>query len=59
MLREKPKMRTIEADSIEAVFSGGAGCRGKEAPVMEVERRAGAIRLRMINNRGSGRIDHA
>jgi hypothetical protein len=59
MLREKPKMRTIEAESIDVALSGGAGCSSKEAPVMEVERRAGAIRLRRMNNRGSGRIDHA
>ena len=49
-------MRTIEADSIEAVFSGGPGCSSEEAPVMEVERRAGAICLRRIDNRRSGRI---
>jgi len=59
MLRERPKMRTIEAESIEAVFSGGLGRSSEEASVMEVERRAGAIRLRRIDNRGSGRIDHA
>jgi len=52
MLRERPKMRTIEA-----VFSGGLGCSSEEASVMEVERRAGAIFLRMINNRRSGRIN--
>lgn len=56
MLRERFKMRTIEADSIEAVFSGGLGRSSEEAPVMEVERRAGAIRLRRMDNRGSGRI---
>jgi len=59
MLRERPKMRTIEAESIEAVFSGGLGRSSEEASVMEVERRAGAIRLRRMDNRGSGRIDHA
>ena len=59
MLREQPKMRTIEADSIEAVFSSGPGCISEEASVMEVERRAGVIRLRRMDNRGSGRIDHA
>jgi len=59
MLRERHKVRTTEADSIKAVFSGGPGCSSGEASVTEVERRAGAIRLRMINNRGSGRTDHA
>jgi len=58
MLRERPKMRTIEADSIEAVFSGGPGCSSEEASVMGVERRAGAIRLRIINNRRGGRINY-
>jgi len=58
MLRERPKMRTIEADSIEAVFSGGPGCSSKEASVMGVERRAGTIRLRIINNRRGGRINY-
>jgi len=53
MLRERPKMRTIEA-----VFSGGPGCSSKEASVMGVERRAGAIRLRIINNRRGGRINY-
>jgi len=57
MLRERHKMGTIEADSIEAVFSGGPGCSSEEASVMEVERRAGIICLIMINNRRSGRID--
>jgi len=56
MLRERPKMRTIEAESIEAVFSGGPGRSSEEASVMEVERRAGVICLRMINNRIGGRI---
>ena len=51
-------MRTIEADSIEAVFSGGPGCSSEEASVMGVERRAGAIRLRIINNRRGGRINY-
>jgi len=41
MLRERYKMRTIEAESIDAVFSGGLGCSSDEASVMEVERRAG------------------
>ena len=59
MLRERPKVRTTEADSIKAVFSGGLGCSSKEASVMEVERRAGVICLRRMDNRGSGRIDHA
>jgi len=58
MLRERLKMRPIEAESIEAVFSGGPGCSSEEASVMEVERRAGAICLRMINNRRSGRINY-
>jgi hypothetical protein len=56
MLRERHKMRTIEAESIDAVFSGGPGCSSDEASVMEVERRAGAICLRRIDNRKSGRI---
>ena len=51
-------MRPIEAESIEAVFGGGPGCISEEASVMEVERRAGAICLRMINNRRSGRINY-
>ena len=59
MIRERYKMRTIEADSIEAVFSGGPGCSSEEASVMGVERRAGVICLRRFDNRGSGRIDHA
>ncbi len=49
-------MRTIETDSIEAVFIGGPGCSSEEAPGMEVERRAGAICLMRIDNRRSGRI---
>jgi len=57
MLRERHKMRPIEADSIKAVFSGGPGCSSEEASVMEVERRAGIICLIMVNNRRSGRID--
>jgi len=57
MLRERHKVRTTEAESINAVFSGGLGRSSKEASVMEVERRAGAIRSRTINNRGSGRIN--
>ncbi|MFB0532568.1 MAG: hypothetical protein ACETVU_02760 [Desulfatiglandales bacterium] len=52
-------MRTIEAESIEAVFSGGPGCSSEEASVIEVERRAGVICLRRIDNRRSGRIYHA
>jgi len=51
-------MRPIEAESIEAVFSGRPGRISGEASVMEVERRAGAIRLRIINNRRSGRINY-
>jgi hypothetical protein len=58
MLRERHKVRTTEAESINAVFSGGPGCISEEASVMEVERRAGAICLRMINNRRSGRINY-
>ena len=58
MRRERLKMRPIEAESIEAVFGGGPGCISEEASVMEVERRAGAICLRMINNRRSGRINY-
>jgi hypothetical protein len=50
MLREKHKMR-----SIEAVFSDGPGCSSEEFSVMEVERRAGVICLRRIDNRRSGR----
>jgi len=56
MRRERLKMRPIEAESIEAVFSGGPGCISEEASVMEVERRAGAICLRRTDNRRSGRI---
>jgi hypothetical protein len=56
MLRERHKMRTIEAESIDAVFSGGPGCSSDEASVIEVERRAGAICLRRTDNRKSGRI---
>jgi len=59
MLRERLKMRTIEAESIDAVFSGGLGCSSDEASVMEVERRARVICLRRIDNRRSGRTDHA
>jgi len=59
MLRERPKVRTTEAESINAVFSGGPGSSSGETSVMEVERRAGAICLRRIDNRVSGRIDHA
>jgi len=50
---------SVLLESIEAVFSGGLGRSSEEASVMEVERRAGAIRLRRMDNRGSGRIDHA
>jgi len=56
MLRERHKMRTIEAESIEVAFSGGLGCNSDEASVMEVERRAGVICLRRTDNRKSGRI---
>ena len=41
MLREKHKMRPIEADSIDAVFSGGPGCSSDETLVMGVEQSAG------------------
>ena len=51
MIRERHKMRPIEA-----VFSGGPGCSSDEAPVMGVERMTGAIRLRRVDNRKSGRI---
>jgi len=37
MLRERPKMRTIKADSINTVFSGGLGCSSEEASVIGVE----------------------
>lgn len=55
MLRERLKMRTIKADSINTVFSGGPSCSSEEASVIEVERRAGAICLGRIDNRRSGR----
>ena len=58
MLRERHKVRTTEAYSIDAVFSGGPGSSSGEASVIEVERRAGVIRLRIINNRRSGRINY-
>lgn len=51
MLRERSKVRTTEAESINAVFSGGPGYSSGEASVTEVERRAGVIRLSEINNR--------
>jgi len=56
MLRERHKMRPIEAESIDVAFSGGLGRSSEEASVMEVERRAGAICLRRTDNRWSGRI---
>jgi len=56
MLRERYKMRSIEAHSIEAVFSGGPGRSSDEASVMGVERRAGTICLGRTDNRKSGRI---
>ncbi len=34
-------MRTIEADSIDAVSNGGLGCSSDEASIMGVEQRAG------------------
>ena len=49
-------MRTIEAESIDVVFSGGLGRSSDESSVMEEERRAGVICLRRIDNRKSGRI---
>lgn len=55
MLRERHKMTTIEAESIDVAFSGGLGCNSDEASVMEVERRAGVICLRRTDNRRSGR----
>lgn len=51
MLRERYKMRTIEAESIDVAFSGGLGCNSDEASVMEVKQRAGVICLRRIDNR--------
>ena len=56
MLRERHKMRTIEAESIDVVFSGGLGRSSDEASVMEGERRAGVICLGRTDNRMSGRI---
>ena len=56
MLRERHKMRTIEAENIDVAFSGGLGCNSDEASVMEVERRAEVICVRRIDNRRSGRI---
>ncbi len=50
VLRERDKMRSIEADSTEALSSGGLGRNSDEASVMEVERRTGVICLRMMNN---------
>jgi hypothetical protein len=41
MLSERHKIRTIEADSTGALFSGGLGRSSVEASVMEVEKRAG------------------
>ena len=49
-------MRTIEAESIDVVFSGGLGRSSDEASVMEGERRAGVICLGRTDNRMSGRI---
>jgi len=56
MIKERHKMRTIEADSTEALCSGGLGHSSEEASVMEVERRAGVICLRTMNNHENGRI---
>ncbi|OGF58629.1 MAG: hypothetical protein A2Y62_04140 [Candidatus Fischerbacteria bacterium RBG_13_37_8] len=56
MLRERHKMRTIEADSTEALYSSGLSRSSEEAPVMGVERRAGVIRLGTVNNHIYGRI---
>jgi len=50
-------MRTIKADNTEAIFSGGSGCSSDEAPVMGVERRAGAIRLPKLTTVFNGRIN--
>ena len=43
MIRERHKMRTIEAEITEALFSGGLNRSSDEASVMEVEQRTGAI----------------
>ena len=59
MLRERHKMRTIEADNTDALFSGGIGRSSEEASVMEVERRAEVICLGIINNHFYGRINYA
>jgi hypothetical protein len=56
MIKERHKMRTIEAESTEALYSGGLSRSSVEASVMEVERRAGVIRLGTINNHNYGRI---
>ena len=48
MLRERHKMRAIEAESIDVAFSGGLGCNSGEASGMEVERRAKAICLHKL-----------
>jgi len=56
MLRERPKMRPIKADSTDVVFSGGPGRSSDEASVMGVEQRAGVICLRRTDNRRSARI---
>lgn len=55
MIRERLKMRTIKADSINGVSSGGPGCSSEKASVIGVERRAGVICLGRIDNRRSGR----
>ena len=56
MLRERHKMRTIKADSTEALYSGGLSRSSEEAPVMGVERRAGVICLGAVSNHIYGRI---
>ena len=48
MLRERHKVRTIEADNTEALFCGGLGRSSDESSVMEVERRAKAICLHKL-----------
>lgn len=56
MIREKHKMRTIEAENTEELYSGGLGHSSEETSVMEVEQRAGVICLGAVNNHIYGRI---
>ena len=49
-------MKTIEAENTEELYSGGLGHSSEETSVMEVERRAGVICLRTMNNQKNGRI---